>query len=110
MICNIQKVETKRKYCIFKMSGDSRWAVVGKRIYGTGMEAFEIYKDDDLQYTLKQTNIIKQFISTVPLIGCFYTNPSTFIAMMKNVVMLILKYCFLGKGYSRFTLKASAIA
>ena len=78
MICNIQKVETKRKYCTFKMSGDSHWAVVGKRIYGSGMEAFEIYKDDDLQYTLKQTNIIKQFISTVPLIGCFYTNPFHF--------------------------------
>ena len=30
--------------------------------------------------------------------------------MMKNVVMLILKYCFLGKGYSHFTLKTSDIA
>lgn len=44
MVCNIQKVETKRKYCTFKMSGDSHWAVVGKRIYGTGMEAFEYIK------------------------------------------------------------------
>lgn len=78
MICNILKVETKRKYCTFKMSNNSNWLVIGKRIYSTGMEAFRVYKDGKLQYTLKQTNIIKQFVSTIPLIGCFYVNPFHF--------------------------------
>ena len=78
MICNILKVETKRKYCTFKMSNNSNWLVIGKRIYGTGMESFRVYKDGKLQYTLKQTNIIKQFVSTIPLIGCFYVNPFHF--------------------------------
>ena len=43
MICNILKAEAKRKYRTFKMSSDPHWAVVGKRIYGTGMEAFQLY-------------------------------------------------------------------
>lgn len=43
MICNVLRAEVKRKYCTFKMSSDPHWAVVGKRIYGTGMEVFQVY-------------------------------------------------------------------
>lgn len=78
MECIILRSEITVNFCSFVLEGNSHWKVIAKRTHGIRLGNYSIYKDMELQYSLKQTSIPKQLLEKVPLLGFIYRNPYYF--------------------------------
>ena len=71
---------TKKTYhaCYYQIEGCNEWVVVGKRLHGIGRACFDVYKNDELQYTLKQPSLVASIIAKAPFIMFVYESPFFF--------------------------------
>lgn len=76
MECNILRIERNLQRCTFVMEGDSEWKVFGKTVISAFERgALSVYKNDSLEYTLKQTSLLKPLLAFIPLSAFLYCSP-----------------------------------
>lgn len=102
MECNIFRVKTTFNHCHFKSTNAPCWEVVGVRTHGMKRCKFSVYKDDELQYCLAQTSLIKQIIACLPVISFIYRNPFYCFRNDKCCGYWRNKTKFLGQGIFEF--------
>lgn len=78
MECMMRVVKRTLKHCHFQIMGIPEWEVKGKRTWHFDRAEFGVYRNEKLQYVLKQPNPITRILSNLPLVWAFYESPFYF--------------------------------
>jgi len=80
----IYKTKTTKHEVYYSMDSAPAWTVIGTRTHVYFRCGFEVYLNDELQYTMKQLSPLKQLISNIPGVSMFFENP--FVISHNNAV------------------------
>lgn len=90
------------RYCIYFMDNEPHWKVVGRRIFSLNRCHFGVFRDNQLMYTLAQTNLMKHAISLLPIVSLIYKDPFYFYQGNERCGYWKNKTAFLGQGIFEF--------
>ena len=78
MTDSIRKIKTTHHECHYVLESDSRWLAVGTRTHGVHRGNIRMYKNGELQYSMRQVSLAKQILSNLPGVYLFFHNPFVF--------------------------------